>query len=181
MAGVLAARMKSGAPPDAVEMAELGAMLDRGLNDARLLSQTLQAVPSGPDGLMRALDRLARTTATQLPCSFDCEDAVFVADPHTAIAIFMIAREAVKNAVAHSRAASMRVSLAHLDEGSALVVSDDGIGFEAISATSKITGFEIMRCHAAAIGAAFECRSAPGEGTTITCRWAAPARDTRDR
>lgn len=88
-------------------------------------------------------------------------------------AAFMIAREAIGNALLHAGAALVRVAI----EGDArrllLEVADDGRGLAAEFAGGRPghLGLVGMRERALAIGALFEVLAPPGEGTTVRLLW----------
>jgi hypothetical protein len=89
-------------------------------------------------------------------------------------AAFMIAREAVANAVRHARASRIDVSLRHGSPNLQLTIHDDGLGLAADRRSTKASGhlgLVGMRERAVAIGAHLQLASAPGEGTTITLHW----------
>ncbi len=79
---------------------------------------------------------------------------------------YRIAQEAIANAMRHAAPTRLIVSLAHENGANVLAIDDDGIGFDT-SAFALGSGIVGMRERAVAIGAEFEIRSAPGEGTTV--------------
>jgi signal transduction histidine kinase len=103
---------------------------------------------------------------------------VFVADelpelgPRREAALYRIATEALHNALRHSGAAEVRVSVCVAGCLVTLEVSDDGSGFVPGLPTSGV-GLASMRDRAAAAGATLDIRSAPDQGTTV--RLAIPA------
>jgi signal transduction histidine kinase len=82
--------------------------------------------------------------------------------------VFRIVQEALTNAVRHSHAGKVTVSVAN---GDALAVSikDDGMGFEpdARSSRGKRLGLTSMRDRAYALGGRLTIDSAPGRGSTV--------------
>lgn len=92
--------------------------------------------------------------------------------------IAFIAREAVTNSYRHSRACHICVTLDYSKEHFTLTCHDDGEGFDTQefeeSATRAHWGLRCVARRASRIGATFECRSTPGEGTEI--RVVVPAR-----
>lgn len=88
-------------------------------------------------------------------------------------AAFMVAREAIGNALLHAGAALVRVAI----EGDArrlhLEVADDGRGLapEFAGGRPGHLGLVGMRERAVAIGALFEVLAPPGEGTTVRLSW----------
>ena len=85
----------------------------------------------------------------------------------TAAAIYRVAQEAVSNAVRHSGAGVVTVSLGERSRGVVLKVTDSGSGFDA-SAPAAGLGLASMRERASSAGGELEIRSARGAGTTVT-------------
>lgn len=168
MVKVLAMQLKAGNPVNAAQLDELGAVLDRALDEARHVFAQLQPVAPGQDGLMTSLARLAGETSAHIPCDFECETAVFIDDPETALALYRIAAEAVKNAVTHAHAQRIRISLSEPDGVIALRVSDDGCGFVPQPPGDAVRGRDLMRSRAQTAGGSFTSESESGQGTTVT-------------
>lgn len=84
--------------------------------------------------------------------------------------IFRIVQEALHNAIKHSIAKNIEVSLEYAEETFCLTISDDGVGFNPATLQSAETGIGLknMQNRAALIGADFKLHSKPGEGTRIT-------------
>jgi signal transduction histidine kinase len=83
--------------------------------------------------------------------------------------LFRMAQEALNNVLkhAHARAASVRLELA--SDFATLEVSDDGIGFEPVSAPGD-RGLERMRGAAAGLGGLLEVDSSIGGGTRVRAK-----------
>jgi signal transduction histidine kinase/ligand-binding sensor domain-containing protein len=83
--------------------------------------------------------------------------------------LFMLAREAVTNALNHASPSRIRVELCYTPKELHLTVQDDGIGFSPDIAMAKAGhwGFRGMRERARVMGASFAVDSAPGRGATI--------------
>lgn len=88
-----------------------------------------------------------------------------------ALALFRVLEEAVTNAVTHSAARHVSVSLQGSDSQIRLEVSDDGIGFDP-DATMKDRGLGLigMRERLLAVGGEFAISSRPGAGTRVLAR-----------
>jgi signal transduction histidine kinase len=139
---------------------------------AELRSLILQLRPPAlvADGLVpsltKHLDVLGRThgIATRL-------DAASVGDlaPETEQALFRIAQEALTNVVRHAAATEVVVRLSRSDGMVALVVRDDGRGFdaEARAISSRRLGLVSMRERAADLGGTLTIISEAGSGTTV--------------
>jgi signal transduction histidine kinase len=84
------------------------------------------------------------------------------------VAAYRVAQEAVTNAVRHSRASCLRVSLAVQPGTLRLQVADDGVG--GAGPRPGGLGLTTMYERAAELGGRLEVRSAPGRGTTVALR-----------
>jgi signal transduction histidine kinase/ligand-binding sensor domain-containing protein len=81
-----------------------------------------------------------------------------------------IAREALRNAVRHAGATSIRAELQYTDDALHLIIRDNGSGFnveERLAAESHHWGLLGMRERASRIGAQFDIRSRHGAGTAV--------------
>jgi len=81
-------------------------------------------------------------------------------------ALYRIAQEALHNALRHSGAAEVRVSVCAGARRVTLEIGDDGTGFVPELATGGL-GLVSMTERAAAAGASLDIRSAPGQGTNV--------------
>jgi ligand-binding sensor domain-containing protein/two-component sensor histidine kinase len=86
--------------------------------------------------------------------------------------VFLVFKEALRNAARHSRASAVGVSFRHERDALLLVVSDDGVGIAVPGASGSSTGFglENMRRRAAAIGGMLEVTPGPAGGTEVRLR-----------
>ena len=119
-------------------------------------------------GLVEQLD-LPGMTAT-----FSCEDDPSMLDPDIQLVIYRVSQEAIGNAVRHSDAKAIRVTLARHGDRFELVVSDDGSGFTFEQATSGL-GLGGMRERAILVGGDIDIESRTGHGTTV--RLSVPVRE----
>jgi len=145
--------------------------VDRSQKDLRAVLQGLLPVAVDVEGLMAALSDLAERTQGEgeALCTFDCTKPVSVADNHTATQLYLIAQEAVHNAVKHAQPRNIRISLEATDV-LLLSVQDDGTGMPAQPAeTHDGLGLRIMRNRAAIIGATLTIEPAKPTGTLVTC------------
>ncbi len=83
--------------------------------------------------------------------------------------LFRVAQEALTNALKHAGARFVRLNLRFGADALAIVVEDDGRGFDArVPAGPGHFGLVGMRERTAAIGATLELRSEPGRGTAVS-------------
>ncbi len=145
--------------------------LQRSQRELRTIMRGLLPVAVDIEGLMAALSDLAQRIQQEgkATCTFDCPEPVSVADNLTATHVYLIAQEAVHNAVKHARPRNIRIFLKsnHL---LFLSVQDDGIGMPAQPAENQGgLGLRIMRNRAAILGATLTIQPAEPTGTLVTC------------
>jgi signal transduction histidine kinase len=90
----------------------------------------------------------------------------------TAVAVFRIAQEALRNAVRHADASEIEVRLTVYPDRLRMTVTDDGRGIPGGADTARFVtqghfGLAGMRERAAMIGAKLEVQSAPDYGTAV--------------
>jgi len=155
--------------------------LQRSQQELRAVMRGLLLVAVDSEGLMAALSDLADRIQREgkATCRFDCSEPVSVADNLTATHLYLIAQEAVHNAVTHARSRSIRISLKS-DHLLLLSVQDDGIGMPAQPTGSHGgLGLRIMQNRAAIIGAALTIQPAQPTGTLITCALVSKNHETK--
>ena len=90
--------------------------------------------------------------------------------------LFLVLREAVRNAVSHSRASKVSVAVRTDREGIVGVVEDDGRGFERKPRERfEAGGLAYMAERASLMGGTCSIESAPGEGTRVETSFALDA------
>ncbi|GAA3105967.1 GAF domain-containing sensor histidine kinase [Streptomyces echinatus] len=84
-------------------------------------------------------------------------------------ALLRVAQEALHNALRHSGAAHVDVSVERRGGGAVLRVTDDGSGFDptTVRRAGRHLGLVSMRDRAGGVGGSLTVESAPGKGTTI--------------
>ncbi|HLW64666.1 MAG TPA: PAS domain S-box protein [Gemmataceae bacterium] len=158
-------------PAKAPKLAEQMAQgLKRSQRQLRSVLRGLVPVAVDRSGLMSALTDLAAQTQEEnkLACVFDCPAPVAVADNLTATHLYLIAHEAVFNAVKHAQAHEIRIRL--LSDGNLILsIQDDGVGMPVQLPEGRGLGLRIMRNRAAIIGAHLTIKPATPKGTVVTC------------
>ncbi len=88
--------------------------------------------------------------------------------PDTALCLFRIAQEALRNATRHAGAQQITLSLRGLDGELHLAIQDDGCGFDATLKRDRPSlGLAGMRERVHLVGGELDIESAPGHGTTV--------------
>jgi PAS domain S-box-containing protein len=154
--------------PPLVERLEQG--LQRSQRELRVVLRGLLPVAVDSEGLMAALADLAGRTQQEgkVHCEFDCPEPVAVADNLTATHLYLVAQEAVHNAVKHAQPRVIRITL-RTDEDLNLSVEDDGVGMPSQPAEHEGLGLRIMRNRAAIIGVRLTIEPAKPTGTVVRC------------
>jgi signal transduction histidine kinase len=102
---------------------------------------------------------------------FKAEVGEVDATPVVELLAYQVGREALRNAVRHARATSIRVSLAGEPDGIRLVVEDDGRGFDPqLVDESCHFGIALMRERVELAGGVMTIESTEGMGTTVAVR-----------
>jgi signal transduction histidine kinase len=129
------------------------------------------------------LDDLGLPDALKIECErFSRLESISVAlDPgepppgvsrETALCLFRIAQESLRNVARHARAKTVSVSCGVVGKGLRLVLRDDGVGFEPGRGRDRPSlGLASMQERLEILGGRLEVESAPGRGTTISA-WA---------
>jgi two-component system CheB/CheR fusion protein len=145
--------------------------LQRSQRELRAIMRGLLPVGVDGEGLMAALGDLALRAMqdAKLSCSFECPEPVQVPDNATATHLFLIAQEAVHNAVKHAQAGRICIRLTKGQKGVELSVQDDGRGLRTLSAQSPGLGLRIMRNRSAILRATLDLKPATPHGTIVTC------------
>lgn len=162
-------RMNPGNESKLVERMVQG--LQRSQKELRAVMRGLLPVAVDTEGLMAALSDLTDRIQLEgkVTCTFDCPEPVSVTDNLTATHLYLIAQEAVHNAVKHARPRNISIVLVS-NEHLRLNVQDDGIGMPAqLTETNGGLGLRIMRNRASIIGATLTIESAEPTGTLVTC------------
>ncbi|HEY3013910.1 MAG TPA: GAF domain-containing sensor histidine kinase [Nocardioides sp.] len=163
-------------------LAEVGAarqLADLAYRQTRVAISGLHSLVLDDLGLVAALESLAQTAAGADGPQVDlvvARGAAFDDVPdHAAAALYRIAQETLGNAVKHSRAARVVLSLRRVGESVVLGCTDDGIGFDpderrrsrADSDGTQHFGLSSIAQRCALIEASLRLESMPGRGTTV--------------
>jgi signal transduction histidine kinase len=125
---------------------------NRGANLAAQLTELVSAIESA--GALRFNVSVDEATAVQLT-------------PEQADNLLQIAREALSNALRHSRARVGTLKLQAVPGGIVLEISDDGVGFDPRDIQRGGRGLRNLESRARQIGASVEIQSGPGHGTRV--------------
>jgi two-component system, chemotaxis family, CheB/CheR fusion protein len=170
--------LKSNAKKLARENAEVAETLDeaaetvnRNVGVARDLARGLQAVELTASGLRDALRDLAAQACEggRIRCHFKSARGVRVPDDTVALHMYRVAQEAVTNAVKHSGAKNILISLDRTSTHICVSIQDDGKGFVPSRRRQKGLGLHMMRYRANALGGELKVERRASGGMDITC------------
>lgn len=178
LAGMTRGRIEE---PRALERARLvSQQIDQAILEVRQALVKLRPPLLESSGLVAALDNEIRQRAPEAaPVALGLVHEVPVAElrwpEEVEYAAFMVAREAVANALQHARASQVRVRVAGDAEHLRLDIGDDGIGLpdDVIQGRPGHLGIVGMRERALAIGARLQARARAEGGTLVTLSWTA--------
>jgi len=165
-------RLTASGVPEAEQLAEITRLLTSANVRAREMSRGLMPVVLDSAGLMAALADLTSSTERifRVSCPFRCDPPVEVRDNKTATQLYRIAQEAVANAIKHSRADRIELSLV-LNQGMIeLTIRDNGQGIPD-HAGEKGTGMGLltMSHRARMIGGTLTIEPDRFGGTIVQC------------
>jgi len=163
-------RLEKNAPREAEAAANVTMNLKHAHEQVRSMLRGLRPTDVDAKSLYSALQDLAQSCEKRwgIAIRCRCSDTDILQDDVTATQLFLIAQEAIQNAVKHADANQVDVILETSDNEIRLVVRDDGRGIDGDLRNSGGLGHRIMTHRAEIIGAALEFVSGPG--TTVTCR-----------
>ena len=168
--------MRAGSP-EAENLAEIVRLITGANTRAREMSRGLMPVVLDSAGLMDALDELASSTERvfRVSCPFRCDPPVKVKDNTVAIQVYRIAQEAVANAIKHSKADRIELTLSLAGGTLMLTIRDNGIGIPDHS-PGKGTGMGLltMNHRARMMGGTLTVEQDDFGGTLVLCQVPVP-------
>lgn len=159
---------RSEAPPElAPEIEETSRLAHQAMDELLTVARQLRPTALDDLGLRAAIAGLVEELdPAGVSADFSCQDDPSGLDPDIQLVIYRVSQEAIGNAVRHSGASSIEVTLARRDDSFELIVTDDGSGFSFDQATSGL-GLGGMRERAILVGGELDIESRSGHGTTV--------------
>lgn len=144
-----------------------GGSLRTSLKSLRSLLAEIHPPDLSADGLAAALaDLTAPASTVGIQASVSVEGAETASDEHVAL-VWRVAQEAARNAMRHSGASTLAVTVRGDGRRLTLEVVDDGIGFDPTRTHPDSYGLRGLRSLVTDSGGVLEVRSSPSEGTTV--------------
>ncbi|MGC8628451.1 MAG: sensor histidine kinase [Acidimicrobiales bacterium] len=180
-------RLDRGDQQEAVQLLERArSKLADEIRHLRRMMSDLRPPVLDEGGLESALaDQLASwSQLTGIETLFDATRHSSLSTDNETVA-YRVVQEALANVAKHAKAGLVTVSLSLADDGTVLVVRDDGKGFRPLSEPDLLRnghfGLALMRERVELAGGRFEIRSAPLRGTKIRAWLPAPETTLPDR
>jgi signal transduction histidine kinase len=142
--------------------------VSRDIDDLRMLISELRPATLDQLGLVAALEDLAERVGhgAEIELEADLEVDAGRLDPELEIAIYRLVQEALNNVAKHAGAARARLQISSSEDRLAVLVSDDGRGFDPAAETGGF-GLAGMRERVELAGGELRIESMPGRGTRV--------------
>lgn len=157
---------------EATDAEQIESSLQAAVIDARSLARGIFPVHVDRTGLSTALRELAETTSrmTNVPIDVAEWSEVHIDDPHVAMHLYRIAQEAVSNALKHSGADEIAISLTADGDTLELTITDNGIGVaKTLGRDGLGMGLRTMYYRAQELGAELQIIRRAEGGTSVVC------------
>ena len=142
------------------------------VEDIRLLSHDLHPAALKHAGVVDALRSHCREFAKQQPIDVvvEADDDLAISDNTTALCLYRVVQEALRNIAKHANARQVHVTLRRVEEEVQLAVADDGNGFNLAKAHELGGGLGLRSIEERVrlVGGRLSIDTAPRMGTTIT-------------
>ena len=144
----------------------------KGADETRRALKALRSSELEDMGLGLAIKHAAESASTRfhLDLALDLQDPIPSLSPDVEQAIYRIVQESIENIVHHSKAKSFSIQLKS-DGQTALIIQDDGMGFDSESdASTGHFGLVGMRERAELAGGQLSIESKKGKGTKVVLK-----------
>lgn len=160
--------------PLAQDLERLASIASRAIETCRSMARGLSPAGEVQGGLVPALQELAARISTThgVEVRFhNSLEAPLALQPEIDDHVYRIGQEAIVNAVKHSRATHVDVTLSASADRARLQIMDHGRGLSASDFSTGGLGLRIMRYRANLIGARYSIGPAQPSGTAMICEW----------
>lgn len=157
------------------ELAAVGKLLAGAISDVRRIAKTLTPDIEGLGGFQRALESLAAEIrrSNQIDCHVTIAADCLIHDETAATHIYRITQEALSNAVRHSDAKLIELTLKRHKGIYSLEIADDGRGIGVDIENTEGMGFKNMRYRAHSLNGTIDVKPREGGGTRVVCQFVA--------
>ena len=167
--------MENDPPEDTITLEKIADHIHDTINEVRRISTSLRPSMLDDLGLLATIKWYCRSsremhadTRVETKLTLNEDDV----PEYSKIVIYRVLQEALNNALRHSRADTIQVSLTAANDRVRLCVKDNGCGFDpedAIQSTDPLSGYGLkgMSDRAEVVGGLLSLDSSPGRGTTV--------------
>jgi signal transduction histidine kinase len=145
------------------------------LTNMRQIVWSLTESPAGGDVFASRFSEIARALFeyqdVELHLDFPPLSAGNLVSAPLKRAVFLAYKELLHNALRHSSACHIYVTLSVQESVLTLTVTDDGVGFSADDEAFSGNGLRSLQQRATDMGGTLKIRSGPGEGASLTLAW----------
>lgn len=177
LSAALRDKLSAQARTEAEEAATISTLVQEAIAQTRALARGLCPVQLETAGLDTALEDLTYQVQRLhgMDCRFVSAGPMPACDSSVALHLYRIAQEAINNAVKHSGAQHITVTLDFSKENKVLRIEDDGCGFDPNVQHGPSSGLQLMPYRAAMIGGTLSITSQPSAGTKVECSFVYPS------
>jgi signal transduction histidine kinase len=166
---LLARSLGKDLPPAAsASLRQIVDLINGCIEETRLVTRGLHPVPDEPGGLaigLREMVEIVRTTSN-LRCELQIRGELLLNDIAVASNLYRIAQEAVRNAVRHSEATLVSITVEATGDLISLRITDNGKGLQTVR-ERRCLGLEIMKYRAFTIGGSLQILPNTPKGTIV--------------
>ena len=144
---------------------------EEAMRQLRNIYSGLAPTQLGSEGLAAVLQDLANNIHSigRTNCRFVHDGETDVWNAEAKLHLYRIAQEATHNALKHSGAGEITVSLVTESDQVVLCIKDNGTGFEELRPSKRSLGINSMHYRARTVGGNLEIASQTGQGTMVRC------------
>jgi signal transduction histidine kinase len=167
--------MKKSPPDDTIPLEKIAGHIHDTINEVRRISTSLRPSMLDDLGLLATIKWYCRSSG-ELYANARIETKLALnadeAPEYSKIVIYRVLQEALNNALRHSKADTIQVSLETVKDRIRLCVKDNGCGFDpddVIRSSDPLSGYGLkgMSDRAEVVGGSLSLDSSPGRGTTV--------------
>ena len=167
---IMADQLQEKGVAESSEVERIGGLVNETITQTRSVARGLFPVRLEENGLVSAIEEFAANAESlfKIQCRFSCDKSLLAVDNSVSLHLYYIIQESVLNAVKHGKATDILISIARDGDHFVLTIRDNGTGFRSPGSATGM-GIRIMRYRSSVIGSTLDLKSAPGQGTQITC------------
>ncbi len=155
------------------ESARIAALAQEAMAQTRMIARGLAPIEPGEKGLQLSLARLLTETESiyGIRCRLSNGNNVGTPDESVSSQLYLIAQEAINNAVRHSKGSEINVRLSLDETDGILIVQDNGVGFVSPASDRTGMGLHTMHYRADQLGGRLDILALERGGTSVSVKF----------